>query len=214
MALNKKFLAQLLWFYLGLVVMSLGYALIIQPGLGAAPWDILHLGLAGRTGISLAIMVQLVGITIILLNWALGIRPTIGMFLNMLSCGPILQFFLDRIAPPEALLARWLMLAVGIAVTGFGIALYTSADMGAGPRDGMMLGFSRRFGLPAGTMKNIIDILVALIGWWLGGPLGIGTIAVALGLGPCMQVGSLLIARVAAYRPFSGFVRPVLLQRN
>jgi uncharacterized protein len=214
MAPNKKFLAQLIWFYLGLIVMSLGYAMILRPGLGASPWDILHVGVATRTGISLAVVVQIVGVSVILFNWALGIRPTIGMVLNMLSCGPIMQFFLDRLPQPDALLIRWAMLAGGILITGLGIAFYVSADMGAGPRDSMMISLSRRFKTSPGMMKNATELFAALGGWWLGGPIGVGTIIVALTLGPSMHLGMRVIALIAAYQPFAGFVRPAVLQRN
>lgn len=205
---------RLLWYYLGLVVVSSGYALVIKPGLGAAPWDIFHLGVNGRVGIPLALTVQLTGLIIILLDWSLAIRPSVGMILNMLSVGPILSSILSLLPLPTTPAGKWLMLLFGILVVGIGTALYISADMGPGPRDGLMVGLTRRLGLPVAVIKNGIDLTVALAGWWLGGPLGLGTVVVALTIGPSIQFGMSLVVRLATYKPFSGFVRPVSLKRT
>ncbi|HYF91297.1 MAG TPA: hypothetical protein VD969_03520 [Symbiobacteriaceae bacterium] len=205
---------RLLWFYLGLVTTCAGIAMVIKPGIGAAPWDIFHLGVAGRSGIPLSLVIQLIGVMIILLDWSLKIRPSIGMVLNMLSVGPILSSILNLLEVPQTLPGRWLMLAAGVLVFGFGTAMYISADMGPGPRDGLMVGLTRRFGLPVAVIKNGIDVTVALVGWALGGPLGLGTVIVALSIGPSVQFGMSLIARMARLRPFAGFVRPVSLKRS
>lgn len=214
MALDRQTPLRVLWFYLGLVIMTFGFALVIRPGLGAAPWDILHLGLQGQTGIALGTVIQLTGVAIILLNLTLGIKPTLGMLLNMLSVGPMLQRILPLLPLPDAMVLRWVMLAAGMLIVGVGTALYVSADLGSGPRDGMMIGLTRKLGIPVAFVKNGMDVTVALTGWWLGGPLGLGTVVVALGLGPCMQLGMALVTRLAAFRPFDGFVRPVSLKRS
>lgn len=211
---RKQLLPRLLWFYLGISLGALGTALIITPGLGAAPWDIFHLGIVKQTSVSLGLVIQLAGAAIILLDMVLGIRPTVGMILNMLSFGPILQFFLDQLLLPESLLGRWLMVAAGILVGGLGTALYVSAGLGSGPRDGLMIGLTRRLGLPIGLVRNGIDLTVALNGWWLGGPLGVGTVVVALAFGPCVQFGMKAMATLAGHSPFQRFVTPVNLKRT
>ncbi|MFZ5814515.1 MAG: YczE/YyaS/YitT family protein [Bacillota bacterium] len=208
-----QYVVRILWFYLGLAILSLGYSLVIAPMVGAAPWDIFHLGMAKQSGISLSLVIQLTGVVIILLNLALGIRPGVGMFLNMFSVGPMLQFLLQHLPMPDSLPGRWLMLGLGLFVIGVGTALYVSADLGPGPRDGLMIGLTRKTGLPVAVIKNSMDLAVAVTGWLLGGPLGLGTVAVALGIGPSIQFGMYLVARLATYRPFTGFVRPVALKR-
>jgi uncharacterized protein len=214
MKLDRQTPLRVVWFYLGLLLMAFGYSLVIKPGLGVAPWDILHLGIQGKTGIALGLVIQLSGVAVILLNMALGIKPTVGMLLNMLSFGPILQRVLPLVPQPDSILIRWLMLGAGMMIVGLGTALYVSADLGSGPRDGMMIGLTRKLGVPVAFIKNGMDVTVALTGWWLGGPLGVGTAVVALGLGPCMQLGMAAIARLAAFSPFDGFVRPVSLKRT
>lgn len=213
MAFTKQNLVKLLWFYLGLFVMGFGYVLIIAPGLGAAPWDIFHLGVAGRTGIGLGIVSELVGLAIILINLTLGIRPTVGMVLNMVSLGPIMQWMLTWVPQPETLPARALMLAAGIFLAGAGIPLYVSAGIGSGPRDGLMLGLTRKLGVSVKIVRNAIDVTVALLGWWLGGPLGLGTAVVALGMGPAVSFGMGLVDRLAKLEPFVGFLVPLGVKR-
>lgn len=213
MAFTKQNLVKLLWFYLGLTVMSFGYVLIIAPGLGAAPWDIFHLGVAGRTGIGLGIVSQAVGLAIILINLTLGIRPTVGMVLNMVSLGPVMQWMLAWVPQPETLPARALMLAAGIFLAGAGIPLYVSAGIGSGPRDGLMLGLTRKLGVSVKIVRNAIDVTVALLGWWLGGPLGLGTAVVALGMGPAVSFGMGLVDRLAKLEPFDGFLVPLGVKR-
>ncbi|BAD41104.1 conserved hypothetical protein [Symbiobacterium thermophilum IAM 14863] len=202
----------MLWYYVGLVITGLGYALVIAQGLGASPWDILHLGLTGQTGIPLGRVVQITGAFVILVDVLLGMRPNLGMVLNMLSLGPITQFLLERLAAPATLPGRWLMLVAGIVVSGIGTAFYASADLGAGPRDSLMIGLTRKLGLPVAIVKNGLDVMVSLIGWWLGGPLGAGTVAVAVGLGPSVQLGFHLASLLARLRPLHGIVRPVPLR--
>lgn len=214
MSSSENLLMRLLWFYVGLVIVTLGYALVILPGLGAAPWDIFHLGLNKQTDISLGLVILLTGAGLILLNWSLQIKPSLGMVLNMLSVGPMMQFMLGQLPVPDTDLGRWLMLPAGILVIGFGTALYVSADLGSGPRDGMMIGLTRKLGLPVAVIKNGIDVAVAATGWLLGGPLGLGTVIVALTLGPSVQLGMHAVEQIARFRPFSHFVRPVMLKRN
>ena len=214
MTFDRRTLLKLLWFYIGIVVMGFGYALIIRPGLGVAPWDIFHIGVQAKTGIPLGYVIQGTGLAIILLNWTMAIRPTIGMVLNMLTFGPIMSWLLGGLPQPESLWARWLMLLVGIFIVGLGTALYVSADIGSGPRDGMMIGLTRKFNTSLAMVKNSMDLFAALVGWWLGGPLGLGTVVIALAMGPSMQFGMTLVSRLAGHAPFAGFVRPVVLKRN
>lgn len=205
---------RLVWFYVGLAIVTLGYSLIIRPTIGAAPWDIFHLGVHQQTGVPLGLVIQLTGVVLILINIALRIKPGVGMVLNMLSVGPMLQWVLGRLPGPGSPVGGWVMLTAGIMTVGLGTALYVSADLGPGPRDGMMIGLTRRFGQPIALIKNGMEVTVTVSGWLLGGPLGLGTLLVALGLGPSIQLGMHLVERLSQLRPFSAFVRPVALKRT
>lgn len=205
---------RVVWFYLGLAVLSLGFALVIRADVGAAPWDIFHLGIAGQTGLPYGLTVQASGLVIILLNLALHIKPSLGMVLNMLSVGPMVQVVMAQLPLPDSLAGRWLMLIAGVLISGIGTALYVSADLGSGPRDGLMIGLTRRLGWPVAVIKNSMDLIAAVTGWLLGGPIGLGSLVVALTLGPSVQFGMSLMERLARLRPFSAFVRPVALKRS
>lgn len=204
---------KILWFFFGLVVTTIGYSSTIAAGVGAGPWDVFHLGAYTTLGIPLFLAVQGIGGILILVNLALGIRPTLGMVLNMTSVGPIMQFALQFYSIPSHPVGRWLMLASGVLIAGLGTALYASADLGTGPRDGMMIGLTRRLNLPIGIVKNAIDVLVATGGWLLGGPLGLGTVFVAITLGHSIALGMFLVRRLATISPFDRFVKPVSLKQ-
>ncbi|HEY8346502.1 MAG TPA: hypothetical protein VIL07_04415 [Symbiobacteriaceae bacterium] len=206
-AATRTFILQLLWFLVGLTVMSLGLAMVIRPGLGAAPWDIFHLGIARQLSCSFGLVVQGVGLAIILMNIPLGERPSIGTVLNMLIVGPETELFLNALPDPSGTAARWAMLGVGLGLAGLGTAWYISAGLGAGPRDGLMVGLTRKLRLPVAVVKNGLDITVALAGWQMGGPLGVGTVVVALGMGPAVQAGMAVMVRVARLPAMRGFVR-------
>lgn len=212
--MSVRFWMRVLWFYIGLAICSLGYAMVIKPGFGAAPWDILHLGLSLQTGVRLSLVVQGFGLVIILIDVLLGVRPNLGMILNMLSVGPMLQFFRDNLPMPQGPLGLAAMFAVGILLAGVGTALYAGANLGTGPRDSLMIALTQRIPFPLAVVKNGLDLTVSLVGWWLGGPLGLGTVVVALCLGPSMQLGFYLTNGLARYDPFSRFLQPVALKRT
>jgi len=208
-----RYALKLLWFFVGLALCAVGYGLVIKAGLGASPWDILQLGISGRLHVGVGRVIQVLGLAIILLNITLGIRPTVGMVLNMLTIGPMLQFVIEHLSSPSTLPQRAAVLVLGILISGFGTAWYVSADIGSGPRDGMMIGLTRILGRQLGLVKNGIDVLVSSLGYFLGGPLGIGSLVVVATLGWSMQLGMAIIEKLATYQPFAGFIRPVQLKR-
>lgn len=189
-------LSRLLSFVFGMIVMCFGYAMLIKPGLGAAPWDVLHLGVSLHLPFSLSVVIFIASVLVLICNLFLAIYPSVGMVLNILLLGPLMQFALNTVPTPQSIIARSVMLALGVLVAGLGIALYTSADLGSGPRDGMMLGLAKKLRRPVGIVKNGIDILLCLFGYLLGGPLGVGTVVAALLTGPAVQLGYAIVRRL------------------
>jgi uncharacterized protein len=212
-SLSRQTLRQILWYYAGIIIMCLGYAMIIKPAVGAGPWDIFHLGIVHQTGIPLGFVVQLIGLAIVLLDLKLRIQPTLGMILNMITVGPIMSTLLALLPMPTLLITRWLMLLVGIFLAGLGTAWYVSAGIGSGPRDGLMIGLTQRINLPISIIKNGIDVTVALVGWAMGGPLGVGTVVVAIAMGPSVQVGLHLMAKLRTITWLEPLVQPVVLKQ-
>ena len=180
----------------GLVAFGVGIALMKHSDMGLGPWEVLNDGLSRRLGMELGTIGILVGIPILLLWLPLRERPGLGTVLNIVLIGVVINEML-RYLPPLATLqglipgapfvAQGAEMAAGIAVIGLGSALYLGARMGAGPRDGLMMGLTRRTGWSLRITRTLIEIVVLAVGWLLGGSVGIGTLAFALLIGPVVQ---------------------------
>ncbi|NLY55905.1 MAG: membrane protein [Firmicutes bacterium] len=176
--------------FLGLFLYAVGILLTIHAGLGVAPWDAFHLGIVKHSSLTLGQTSQLVGLFIIILCALLGETPGWGTLANMYFIG----FFIDiierfgLIGSPGSFLARALMLILGICLMGWATYFYLSAGLGSGPRDGLMLALSRRLKMKVAIPRTTIEVTVLVIGYLLGGPLGIGTLLIAFLVGPSIQL--------------------------
>ncbi|MBC8162137.1 MAG: hypothetical protein H7Z42_13070 [Roseiflexaceae bacterium] len=171
----------------GLVLYGVGIALMVRSQLGLNPWDILHQGISERTGISIGVVGIFTGVLIMLAWFPLGQRPGWGTLVNIVLIGLVTDAALAILPDVTMVALRVLLLAGGILAIGFGSGLYLSADMGAGPRDGLMVGLTRTTGWNVRTVRTAIELTVLVIGWVLGGTVGIGTLAFAFGIGPVVQ---------------------------
>jgi uncharacterized membrane protein YczE len=166
---------------------GLGISLVIEANLGAAPWDVFHQGLAELTGISVGHVIVLVGLLLLLLWIPLRQRPGIGTLLNALEIGLVVDAVMPMIPDTDRLIVRLGYLVAGIVVVAIGSGLYIGAGLGAGPRDGLMIGLGR-LGLSVRAARTMIEATVLVLGVLLGGTIGIGTLAFTLGIGPLVQV--------------------------
>ncbi|WP_107726808.1 YczE/YyaS/YitT family protein [Desmospora activa] len=177
-------------FLIGLWMMSLGIAMMIRANLGVAPWDVLHIGLSMVTPLTIGTWVQLVGFFFIALAAILDKKwPGPGALLNMLLIGFFVDLFLAMpwFVTPEQLWARWILMIVAIIIMGFGCGLYIAPQLGAGPRDGVVLALSRRYGWSVGRVRLGMEVTVMGLGWLLGGPVFVGTLLFSVMIGPMMQ---------------------------
>ena len=174
--------------YGGLVLYGVSMALLVEARLGVMPWDVLHQGLSRRAGWSLGTVTVVVGAAVLLLWLPLRERPGLGTVSNVVVVGVAVDAALAVLPAPDPLAARIALLAGGILLNGFATALYIGAGFGAGPRDGLMTGLSRRTGRPVGPVRAGIEVAVVATGWLLGGTVGVGTVAYALGIGPLVQL--------------------------
>ncbi len=185
----------------GLYGFALGIVLNLRSNTGLAPWNAFHYGLHLQFGITLGEASLLAGLAMIGVSWLCGIRPGIGTVANMTLVG----FFTDRIidsglVPPQSELPGQLALLVaGVAVMAVGTAIYIRPRLGAGPRDSFMLALTRKLGIPVGAARIGIEATVLLLGWLLGGPIGLGTVVFAFGIGPAVQLAFRLF-RIAPQR--------------
>ena len=182
-------LAQLL---VGLVLFGAGLWVGLQAALGVGPWDVLHGGLAERLGTPFGRTSIAVGGVVLLVAVLSGVRPGIGTVLNVLVVGAVIDVLLatsllDGLGD-GALVLRVLAVALGIALVAAGSALYLGAHLGPGPRDGLMVAIARRTGWSVGLARGVLECTVLLLGVALGGPVGPGTLAFALAIGPAVQL--------------------------
>jgi uncharacterized membrane protein YczE len=171
----------------GLAAFGVGISLIIEARLGAAPWDVLHQGIAKRTGVALGAVIVIIGLLLLLLWIPLRQRPGIGTLLNALLIGATAGLVLPLLPSPDQAVWRLLFLAVGLVTTGLGSGLYIGAGLGSGPRDGIMMGLSQR-GVSVRVARTALEVTVVALGFALGGRVGIGTLAFALGIGPLVHL--------------------------
>jgi uncharacterized protein len=162
--------------------------LMIRSGLGLGPWDAFHVGLSRLTGVSVGTASIGVGVAIVGGSLLLGVRPGPGTVANMILIG----VFIDLLLPivPDA--AGWGMLPYhlgGIGLLGLATGMYIAAGLGKGPRDGMMLGVSARTGMSVSRVRTGIEATVLVLGWAMGGRVGVGTVLFALAIGPVTQWG-------------------------
>ena len=167
----------------GIVVLSAGITLVLQARLGVSAYDVLHQGLATVTGLSFGTVVVLLGLAILVVWIPIGQRFGLGTILNAVTVGFIVDVFLGWVTAPAALAARWPMLLGGIVVTALGTGLYIGAGLGPGPRDGLMTGIAAR-GHPLWLVRTGLEASALLVGWALGGDVGIGTLLFAVMIGP------------------------------
>jgi uncharacterized membrane protein YczE len=170
----------------GLLLFGAGIGLMLRSDLGVPPWDVLHQGLAVRFGLTVGIWSILVSVAVLLAWVPIGERFGVGTVLNALIIGVAIDLTNLVIPDPESPLWAWGMLLSGILVIGLASGLYIGADLGPGPRDGLMTGIARR-GPSIRLTRSVIEVVVLGVGWVLGGRFGVGTILFALLIGPLVQ---------------------------
>lgn len=177
-------LAQL---YIGLALYGLGIALQVASRLGNDPWDTLHQGLARQTGLSIGTWIIIAGALVMLLWIPLRQRPGIGTISNVILVGVFADLFLWLLPDPHGLPLRSGYLVAAILVGGFATGCYIGAGLGPGPRDGLMTGLAAR-GHSVRVVRTGIEVTVLLLGWALGGTVGVGTLLYAVTIGPLAHV--------------------------
>jgi uncharacterized membrane protein YczE len=170
----------------GLVLFGLGIALMLQSGLGLPPWDVMHQGLAEQLGLSVGVWSIIVSFIVLLAWLPLREKYGLGTLLNALIIGTVIDLGVLIVPEPEALWLDVLMLAVGILSIGLASGMYIGANLGPGPRDGLMTAIARR-GASIRTTRWGLEIAVLVTGILMGGTFGIGTVAFALLIGPLVQ---------------------------
>lgn len=173
---------------IGFMLYGLALVLIIRADLGTGTWLVLEVALANLLGIQIGTMTVYMGFAVLIIALLLREQVGWGTLGNILSIGPWLNLFLNVLSTPKDNFALQVgMFLLGVLIQGIATAVYIGVDAGAGPRDSLMLAIHRTTGLSIRLARGAIEVLVVLIGWLLGGPLGFGTVAFALLIGPSVQ---------------------------
>ncbi|WP_019136931.1 YczE/YyaS/YitT family protein [Cellulomonas massiliensis] len=177
--------------FTGLVLYAVSIALLVHPGLGTMPWDVLSQGVARRTGLSLGTVIVLTSVLVLLCWIPLRQRPGLGTVANVVVIGALVDpalALMDAWLPDPGMPVRIALAAAGIVTNALATGLYVGAGLGPGPRDGLMTGLVRRTGRPVALVRTSIEVVVVLTGVALGGTFGPATIAYALLVGPLVGV--------------------------
>ncbi|MDA8828708.1 hypothetical protein N9N49_01755 [Candidatus Pelagibacter bacterium] len=180
---------------LGLVLFGLGEGLLIVSFAGASPWSILAQGIALNVDLSIGIITVLISIGVLFLWLPLKQKPGIGTILNAIIIGLMIDVCIKSIPTPENYLNQLILATIAVLTVGLGGGIYLIANLGAGPRDGLMVGLQKKTNLPIATVRAILEITVMSIGWYLGGTVGIGTLLFAFGIGPSVALGLYLVGK-------------------
>ncbi|GAA3775122.1 membrane protein [Streptomyces phyllanthi] len=191
---------RLIQLYAGLTLYGASMALLVEAGLGLAPWIVLDQGLAKLTGLTIGVMSIIVGAAVLLLWIPLRQRPGLGTVSNVFVVGLAMDATLAAVPDAHALSVRVPLLVAGILLNGAATGLYIAARFGPGPRDGLMTGLHQRTGRSIRLIRTAIEVAVVATGFALGGTIGVGTILYALSIGPLAQ----LFLRVFAVPTASG----------
>jgi uncharacterized membrane protein YczE len=171
----------------GLAFIGFSIAFMKHANLGLGPWDVLNDSLAGLTGIQLGTVSIIVG-AIVLLFWIpVREKPGIALIPSIVLIGVFTNIGITFVDNASSAFQRSAWLTIGILLASFGSALYLGSQLGSGPRDGLMLGLSRKTGWSVGRTRTGLEVLVLMVGWILGGAVGIGTVISALTIGPAIQ---------------------------
>lgn len=181
--------ASAVFLIIGLVVFGLGEALLVTAGVGVSPWTVFAEGVTKVTGWSLGFATFVISLSVLSLWIPLRQAPGLGTILNAIIIALVLEFVLPYLPRFETYLANAALALAGVFVTGFGGAIYLIANLGPGPRDGLMTGLQAVTHQPIALVRTFLELTVVAIGWVLGGTLGLGTVFFALGIGPAMAIG-------------------------
>jgi len=181
----------------GLTLFGLGESLIITAGAGMSPWTVLAEGLSISTNLSIGSLTFLISLAVLLLWIPIKQMPGVGTILNVIIIAAVIEWSLPFLPHPEQYGFKILQAFIGTLMVGFASGIYLIANLGPGPRDGLMTGCQRLTNLPIAWIRIFIEITVISIGWALGGIIGIATVIFAFGVGPAVSFGLYLISAIS-----------------
>ena len=189
----KPRLSTFLFLCFGLTLFGLGEGLLLVSLTGASPWSVLAQGISLHIDLSIGVITFFVSSFVLFLWFFLDQKPGIGTIMNIIIISIMIDVSMVFIPTPENYISQLLLAIFAVLIVGLGSGFYLIANLGPGPRDGLMVGLQRKTNLPIALVRVFLEIIVVSIGWYLGGTVGIGTLLFAFGVGPSVSLGLFLV---------------------
>ena len=180
----------------GLTLFGLGEGLLIVSFTGASPWSVLAQGISLNVNLSIGTITLLISIAVLTLWIPLGLKPGMGTIFNAVIIAIMIDLCIKFVPTPSNYIYQLILAVVSVIAVGIGAGIYLVSNLGAGPRDGLMIGLQKKSNLPIAAVRATLEITVVSIGWYLGGTVGIGTLLFAFGIGPCVALGLYLVDKI------------------
>ena len=177
----------------GLSLFGLGEGLLIVSFTGASPWSVLAQGISLNVNLSIGTITLLISIAVLILWIPLGQKPGMGTIFNALIIAIMIDLCIKYVPTPSNYIHQLLLAVISVIMVGIGGGIYLVSNLGAGPRDGLMIGLQKLTNFPIAVVRGTLEISVVSIGWYLGGTVGVGTLLFAFGIGPCVALGLYLV---------------------
>ena len=177
----------------GLSLFGLGEGLLIVSFTGASPWSVLAQGISLNVNLSIGTITLLISIAVLILWIPLGQKPGMGTIFNALIIAIMIDLCIKYVPTPSNYIHQLCLALISVIMVGIGGGIYLVSNLGAGPRDGFMIGLQKLTNFPIAVVRATLEISVVSIGWYLGGTVGIGTLLFAFGIGPCVALGLYLV---------------------
>jgi len=182
---------------LGLVLFGFGEGLLVLSTTGNSPWSVFAEGISKKTDISIGTATFIVSVSVLFLWIFLKQKPGIGTVMNIIIIAGMIDVTLYLFDPPTNFFSKYLLSVVSVLLVGLGSGIYLVANLGPGPRDGLMTGLTKIMNLPIAFVRACLEISVVLIGWYLGGTVGVGTLIFAFGIGPAVAFGLFFVNKIS-----------------
>jgi uncharacterized membrane protein YczE len=180
---------------LGLTLFGLGEGLLIVSASGASPWSVLAQGISLNIDFSVGTITLFISIGVLLFWIPLNQKLGIGTILNALIIALMIDICIKFVSTPENYISQLILAIISVLTVGLGGGIYLIANLGAGPRDGLMVGLQKKTNLPMAAVRAFLEIAVVSIGWYLGGTVGVGTLLFAFGIGPAVALGLFIVGK-------------------
>ena len=180
----------------GLTLFGLGEGLLIVSFTGASPWSVLAQGISLNVNLSIGTITLLISIAVLILWIPLGQKPGMGTIFNALIIALMIDLCIKFVPTPNNYVNQLILAVISVITVGIGGGIYLVSNLGAGPRDGLMIGLQKVTNFPIAAVRATLEISVVSIGWYLGGTVGVGTLLFAFGIGPCVAFGLYLVDKI------------------